>query len=75
MLALAPPLVARLPLLAACFFGQGLEEGRGVFWADVESFRICADEPFPVQADGDDLSCTPCTVKAAPKALNLVFPE
>jgi diacylglycerol kinase family enzyme len=75
MLALAPPLMARLSLVSSCLLGKGVEDGPGVVWADVDSFRISAEEPFPVQADGDDIGSTPCTVKAAPKALNLVFPE
>ncbi len=75
VIALAPPLVARLPMLASRLLGKGIEESPGVFWADVDSFRISSNEPFPVQADGDDMSKTPCALRALPGALNLVFPR
>ncbi len=75
VIALAPPLIARLPVVATRITRRGIEGGKGVFWEDADSFRIGCESSFPVQADGDEAGSAPCTVKALPAALNLVFPE
>ena len=75
LVALAPRLLPRLIALAPRLLGGGFEDGPGVTWRDAGSFKIFSEATFPIQADGDSLSTTPCTVKALPAALSLVFPE
>lgn len=69
------PLLCRLPRLLPRLLSSGLEGAPGIEAFDVESFRLDASGPVPVQADGDLVGRAPVAVLSRPAALRVVVPD
>lgn len=75
VLAVAPPLRARLiPLLMQAMLGRA-ETAPGVRSFETRALRIKAPRGFPVQADGDVVGRLPAEIRTDPGSLALVVPN
>lgn len=76
VLAVAPPMAPRLPLLAlALLRGGGLEGLPGVHAFETRRVFLEGPEGFPLEADGDVAGALPVDVSVEDGALHLVVPE
>ncbi|MEW5764191.1 MAG: diacylglycerol/lipid kinase family protein [Acidobacteriota bacterium] len=75
VLAVAPPLGARLiPLLIQAMLG-GIGTSPGVRSIETRALRITTPHGFPIQADGDVVGRIPAEIRTDPGSLALVVPD
>ncbi len=72
LLSRAAPIRLLSKILRARFTGR--LQGSGITYRQCQRLRLEADQPVAVQADGDPVTCTPCTIQLLPRALQLLVP-